>query len=245
MRRVVSILAMSALAAATAACVGDADASVTVFAAASLTDAFDEISVAFEAEHPGVVVERNHAGSSSLREQILQGAPADVFASASRSTMDDLVAAGAVGSPEDFGANRMEIAVPAGNPAGVRGLGDFARADLLLGLCAVEVPCGEFGRRVLSLASVDAAPDTEEPDVRALLTKVEAGELDAGLVYTTDVLAAGDGVEGIEIPAPQNVTAAYPIALVGDADAEASAFVDFVLGRRGQAILRDHGFGPA
>ena len=244
-RRVVAILTAIGIASAVAACGGDDRATVTVFAAASLTDAFDDIADAFEDDHPGVVVERNFAGSSSLREQIVQGAPADVFASANRSTMEALLAAGSVEPSEDFATNRMAIAVPAGNPAAVRGLDDFARSELLLGLCAVEVPCGEFGRRVLSLASVDEAPDTEEPDVRALLTKIAAGELDAGIVYATDVLAAGDGIEGIEIPDLHNVVAAYPIAVVGDSDPDAESFVDFVLGPRGQEILSDHGFGPA
>lgn len=236
------VIAAAATVALSACGGGDAD-TVSVFAAASLTDAFDDIADAFEEEHPGVLVDRNFAGSSSLREQILQGAPADVFASANRSTMDDLVAADAVGSPEDFATNRMAIAVPAGNSAEVRDLEDFARSDLLIGLCAVEVPCGEFGRRVLSLASVDAAPDTEEPDVRALLTKIDAGELDAGIVYVTDVVAAGDGIEGIAIPDLQNVVTSYPIAVVGAPDSDTAAFVDFVRGSRGQAILRDHGFG--
>lgn len=242
MRRVVAILAMSGVAMSVAACGGDEGDRLTVFAAASLTDAFGEIAEAFEAEHPDITVEENYAGSSSLREQILQGAPAEVFASANRSTMDTLVAADAVAEPADFATNRMTIVVPEGNPAGVSSLDDFARADLLLGLCAVEVPCGEFGRRVLSLASVVAAPDTEEPDVRALLTKVEAGELDAGLVYATDVFDADGRVEAIDIPDLQNVVAQYPIAVVGEPGSSASAFVDFVLGLRGQAILRDHGF---
>lgn len=237
----VAVAAVASL--ALLACGGGDGRTVTVFAAASLTDAFDDIADAFEDEHPGVVVERNFAGSSSLREQILQGAPADVFASANRSTMEELLATGSVGAPEDFATNRMAIAVPAGNPAGVRDLTDFARSDLLLGLCAVEVPCGESGRRVLSLASVDAAPDTEESDVRALLTKIDAGELDAGIVYATDVLGVGDGIEGVALPDHQNVTTSYPIAVVGEADPDAAAFVDFVLGSRGQEILHDHGFG--
>lgn len=243
MRRVVAILAMSGMVAAIAACGGGDGETVTVFAAASLTDAFGAIADAFETEHPEVTVERNFAGSSSLREQILQGAPASVFASANGSTMDALVEAGAATDPVDFATNRMAIVVPDGNPAGIASLDDFGRARLLLGLCAAEVPCGEFGRRVLALASVDAAPDTEEPDVRALLTKVAAGELDAGIVYATDVVAT-DGVEGIDIPDLQNVVARYPIAVVGDPeDSSASRFVEFVLGDRGQAILRDHGFG--
>lgn len=224
---------------------GSDDSTITVFAAASLTDAFEEIADAFEDGEPGVSVRLNLAGSSSLREQVLQGAPADVVATANPSVMDELVDAGAVDRAEQFAANSLQIVVPRGNPAGVADLDDFADADLLIGLCAAEVPCGEFARRVLALAGVEPALDTNEPDVRALLTKVEAGELDAAIVYTTDVLAAGDGVEGIEIPEMQNAVATYPIAVVSETGdrSMADSFVAFVLGDVGQRILREHGFG--
>ena len=134
--------------------------------------------------------------------------------------------------------------MPAGNEAGVTGLDDFANPDLLIGLCAEEVPCGEFGREALANAGVTPSIDTNEPDVRSLLTKVEAGDLDAGIVYVTDVLAAGDAVEGIDIPADENVIATYPIAALTDAaNAEvADAFVEFVLSDEGQEILDSYGF---
>ena len=224
---------------------GSDDQTITVFAAASLTDAFADVAEAFEDSEPGVSVRLNLAGSSSLREQVLQGAPADVVATANPSVMDELVDAGAVEGPERFATNSLQIVVPAANPAGVATLDDFADDGLLVGLCAAEVPCGEFARRVLALAGVEPALDTNEPDVRALLTKVDAGELDAAIVYTTDVLAAGDGVEGIEIPEMRNAVASYPIAVVSDtADrSTADAFVAFVLGDEGQRILREHGFG--
>ncbi len=223
----------------------DLEGTITVFAAASLTDAFDEIDAAFEDANPGVTVEVNYAASSALREQILAGAPADVFASANTSNMDQVVEAGAASDPEEFVTNLLEIAVPAGNDAGVTGLADFANADLLIGLCAEEVPCGEFGREALANAGVTPSVDTNEPDVRSLLTKVEAGELDAGIVYVTDVTAAGDTVEGIEIPADENVTATYPIAALAETtNAEvADAFVAFVLSDDGQDILASFGFG--
>jgi molybdate transport system substrate-binding protein len=230
------------------ACAGDDSAdSVTVFAAASLTDAFEEAAEAFEAANPGVTVELNFAASSALREQILEGAPADVFASANTSNMDEVVEGGEAEDPAPFVENQLEIAVPAGNEAGVTGLADFGVADLLIGLCAEEVPCGEFGREALANAGVAASVDTNEPDVRSLLTKIEAGELDAGIVYRTDVLAAGDAVQGIEIPAGDNVVATYPIAaLTGSANPDAAdAFVAFILSAEGQEILTSYGFDTA
>jgi molybdate transport system substrate-binding protein len=218
---------------------------ITVFAAASLTDAFDEVGTAFEEANPDVTVEFNYGPSSGLREQILAGAPADVFAPANTSNMDQVVEGGAAEGPQDFVTNILQIAVPAGNEAGVTGLDDFANADLLIGLCAEDVPCGEFGREALANAGVTASIDTNEADVRALLTKVEAGELDAGIVYVTDVIAAGDLVEGVDIPADDNVTATYPIApLTESGNAEvAEAFVEFVLSADGQEILTSFGFG--
>jgi len=217
---------------------------ITVFAAASLTDAFTELGTTFESENQDVSVELNFGASSALREQILAGAPADVFASANTSNMDQVVEGGAATDPENFVTNQLQIAVPAGNDAGVTGLDDFANPDLLIGLCAEEVPCGEFGREALANAGVTPSIDTNEPDVRSLLTKVEAGDLDAGIVYMTDVLAAGDTVEGIDIPADENVVATYPIAtLSDDPNAEvADAFVEFVLSDEGQEILDSYGF---
>lgn len=216
-----------------------------VSAAASLTDAFAGVEAAFEAANPEVDVVLNLGSSSSLREQILEGAPADVFASANTSNMDQVAEAGHVeGGAEIFVLNELQVAVPAGNPAAVTGLDDFANEDLLIGLCAEEVPCGSFAREALEKAGVIAAIDTNEPDVRALLTKVEAGELDAGIVYVTDVLSMAGAVGGIDIPEEFNVIAAYPIAALVNApnpDA-AAAFVDFVLSDEGQAILVEFGF---
>ena len=221
-----------------------AQGDITVFAAASLTDAFTELGTTFESDNPDASVEFSFGASSALREQILAGAPADVFASANTSNMDQVVDGGAASDPEDFVTNLLEIAVPAGNAAGVTGLDDFANADLLIGLCAEEVPCGEFGREALANAGVTPSIDTNEPDVRSLLTKVEAGDLDAGIVYVTDVMAAGDSVEGVEIPADNNVVATYPIAALTDAaNADAAdAFVEFVLSDEGQEILQSYGF---
>jgi molybdate transport system substrate-binding protein len=226
----------------------DLEGTVTVFAAASLTDAFDEMVAAFEEANPAVTVEANYGASSGLREQILAGAPADVFASANLSNMDQVVEAGAVeGEPETFARNVLEIVVPAGNPAEVTGLADFRDDDLLVGLCAAQVPCGQFGREALAKAGVTPAIDTDEPDVRSLLTKVQSGDLDAGIVYRTDVLAAGDAVEGIAIPDDDNVVADYPIAALADAGnpRAAEAFVELVVSDEGQEILQSYGFEAA
>jgi molybdate transport system substrate-binding protein len=246
-RPVLNLLAGLALVAA--ACGGDtsdgADGTLLVFAAASLTDAFGDVEVAFEAANPGLDVTFNFAGSSSLREQILEGAPADVFASANGTNMTTVADAdGVAGQPEVFARNLLQIAVPAGNPGGVTGLADFGDADLLIGLCAEGVPCGDFGRQALAEAGVVPEIDTNEPDVRSLLTKIEADELDAGIVYVTDVLAAGDLVEGIDIPEDVNVVADYPIATLADAPnpEAAAAFVAFVRSAQGRAILAAHGF---
>lgn len=217
-----------------------------VFAASSLTEAFTDIEKAFEAAQTGIDVSLNFAGSSALREQIIEGAPAGIFASASGSIMDQVVEAGlTAGDPQLFAINRLQIVVPAGNPGNVSELADLSNPDLLVGLCAEGVPCGDFAQEALALAGVEASPDSLEPDVRALLTKVQAGELDAGIVYVTDVLEAGDQVEGIEIPDEFNVEARYPIAvLTASPDAEtARAFLDFVLSDAGQSYLESYGFG--
>ncbi len=224
---------------------GGAEGELLVFAAASLTDAFADAEAAFEADNPGVDVTFNFAGSSSLREQILEGAPADVFASANGSNMTTVADAGALADEATlFARNLLQIAVPAGNPGDVTGLADFADPDLLIGLCAEGVPCGDFGREALAAARVVPEIDTNEPDVRSLLTKIEADELDAGIVYVTDVIAAGDLVEGIDIPDDVNVIAPYPIAPLADAPnpEAAAAFVAFVLSPEGQAILARYGF---
>ena len=240
---------MMLLALVGAGCSGSGDESVNgevlVSAAASLTEAFTVIEDAFEDANPGIDVSLNLASSSSLREQILEGAPVDVFASANTPNMDRVSEAGAVaGEARVFAENTLQIAVPAGNPAGVTGLVDFANQELLIGLCAEDVPCGDFGRQALDNAGVTPSIDSNEPDVRALLTKIEAGELDAGIVYVTDVISMEGGVEGVEIPENQNVVAEYSIAiLVAAPNAEAAAaFVSFVMSDAGQGIMGEYGF---
>ncbi len=217
---------------------------ITVLAAASLTDAFTEMGEAFSAERPEVQVRFNFGASSGLATQVLQGAPGDILAVADQAAADAVVAAGeASAAPQVFAHNSMEIAVPVGNPGGVTGLGDFARPELLIGACAEEVPCGRIGRRLLHRASVAPAIDTNEADVRSLLTKIEAGELDAGLVYRSDVMAGEGAVEGIEVAGAAEVLASYPIVALAGATAreEAQAFVAFVRSGEGQRILTGHG----
>ena len=221
------------------------EGTVLVSAAASLGNAFTDIEAAFEELHPRVDVVLNLGASSTLREQILEGAPADVFASANQSNMAMLVEAGDVaGEPTVFAHNLLQIVVPAGNPGGVTGLADFGREELLIGLCAQGAPCGEGARTALHNAGVTPVIDTAEPDVRALITKIEAGELDAAITYLTDVFAAGGSVDGVEIPEDVNVIAEYPIALLaGSTNPDAAAaFVEFVLSRDGQAILAEYRF---
>lgn len=219
---------------------------ITVFAAASLTDTFTELGEDFEVAHPGTTVTFSFAGSSALAQQILSGAPADVFASASPATMalvtdEDLTE----GEPVVFVNNRLQIAVPAGNPASVTGLNDFTNEELTIALCAEEVPCGAASVKVFEAAGLTPAPDTYEEDVRATLTKVRLDEVDAALVYRTDVLVAGDEVEGIDFPESGEAINDYPIAALREAPhpAGGQAFIDFVLSQEGQDVLGAAGFG--
>ncbi|MGY1689361.1 molybdate ABC transporter substrate-binding protein [Geodermatophilus sp. SYSU D01105] len=231
--------------AATSATGGGLTGTLTVFAAASLTDVFTGLGEALEDQQPGLDVQFNFAGSSALATQVTQGAPADVFASANQPQMTVVTDAGlAEGDPAVFTSNVLEIAVPAGNPAGVTGLADLAREDLAVALCAPEVPCGAAAEDVLAGAGVTAAPDTLEEDVRAALTKVELGEVDAALVYASDVAAAGDAVEGIAFPEAEDAVNDYPIVALADAPnpEAAAAFVDLVQSEEGQRALADAGF---
>jgi molybdate transport system substrate-binding protein len=224
---------------------GGPTGTVTVFAAASLTGVFSELGEQLEAEHEGLTVQFNFAGSSALATQLAQGAPADVFASADPAQMAAVTDAGlAAGQPAVFAGNVLEIAVPAGNPGAVTGLPDLADPARIVALCAPEVPCGAAAERLFDAAGLTAAPDTLEEDVKAALTKVQLGEVDAALVYATDVRAAGDDVEGIEVPEAGDVVNEYPVAALAAAPnpAGAQAFVDLVLSDEGQQAVADAGF---
>ena len=208
-----------------------------VSAAASLTDAFTELAVAFEQARPGVEVALNLAGSTTLVEQVLRGAPVDVLATADPRTMQRAVDEGAVAGPEPFATNALVVAHPEEGPD--RGVRDLADPELLVGLCAPEVPCGAAAREALRALGVTPRPDTEDGDVRTLLTRLVRGELDVGVVYATD-LAAADELDGTELPGARTVLV---IATTDDAPAVARDFVAFVRSPDGRAVLTDHGFG--
>ena len=233
------------------ACGADPDegdeTTLTVFAASSLAAPFEGLGTRFEAAHAGVEVDLNVAGSSDLVAQIQEGAPADVFASADEANMAKLTDAGLHGSePQPFASNTLQIAVPPGNPSGVASFADLG-GKLNLVVCAPEVPCGAAAQRVAEAAGVTLAPVSEEQSVTDVLAKVTSGEADAGVVYVTDVIAAGEEVEGIEFPEASAAVNVYPIATVADSDVAdlAKEFVDLVVGDTGQQVLRDAGFAPA
>jgi molybdate transport system substrate-binding protein len=224
---------------------GSTGTTLSVYAASSLTATFTELAKEFEQRHDGVSVELSFGGSSDLVAQIQQGAPADVVASADTDNMDKLVSDDLVAKPVPFATNRLEIAVPPDNPAHVRTLVDLGRNGLDLVACAPEVPCGAAAQEVARRAGVALHPVSEEQSVTDVVGKVISGEADAGLVYVTDVLSAGDKVTGIEFPESRSVLNTYPIARVaGSSDSSvADEFIGLVTGAQGQAVLAGAGFG--
>ncbi|NTW41001.1 MAG: molybdate ABC transporter substrate-binding protein [Cellulomonadaceae bacterium] len=222
--------------------------SLTVFAAASLTETFADLADRFMAAHPGVEVVLSFAGSSSLAAQITAGAPADVFAAASAATMATVADAGSTAQdPVVFAHTTLEIAVPAGNPARITGLSDLADETRTIALCATEVPCGAAAATAFAAAGLTPAPDTLEQDVKAVLARVTSGEVDAGLVYVTDVVAAGGAVEGIAFPEAADAVTEYQVAVLTEARRPdlAQEFVAFVRSPQAQEALADAGFtGP-
>lgn len=220
---------------------------LTIYAAASLTASFDDLASAFEKEHPGVTVRPiDYDGSSTLATQLIEGAPADVFASADTDTMSEVADHALLdGDAAVFATNTLEIAVPPGNPAHVTSLADLANPRLRVLLCAPQVPCGAAAHALLTSDGVRVTPASEEQNVTAVLTKVKAGEADAGLVYTTDVRSAAGDVDGVVIPDADKAVNHYPIAVMKAAanPVAASAFVDYVLSAAGRAVLASYGFG--
>lgn len=221
------------------------DVTLTVFAAASLTDTFTELGEQFESDHPGVKVTFNFAGSSDLVAQITEGAPADVFASADTKNMDKLAAEDLQGQePQDFASNTLQIVTPADNPEKVASFADLASKGVDLVICAPEVPCGSAARTVATSAGVILSPVSEEQSVKDVLAKVTSGEAEAGLVYVTDAKAAGADVEAIAFPEAASAVNTYPISTVKDSENAtlAAEFVELVLSSEGQAVLAAAGF---
>ena len=224
----------------------DGETSLTVFAASSLKDTFTTLASRFEATHPGTTVRLSFAGSADLVSQLQQGAPADVLASADTTTMGAAVADGLVrGAPTNFASNTLAIAVPPQNPAGVTSFADLAAPGVAVVVCAPAVPCGAATRAVEVATGTDLTPVSEETAVTDVLNKVQTGEADAGLVYVTDVRAAGDRVRGVPFPEARAAVNHYAVAtLNGARDAgQAQQFVDLVTGPEGQRVLADAGFG--
>jgi molybdate transport system substrate-binding protein len=219
---------------------------LTVSAAASLTDLFNHLGRTFEQRNPGSQVRFNYGGSSDLAQQIVNGAPADVFAAANTSTMDTVTKAGLVdGQPTVFVTNVLQIAVAPGNPKGVHTLHDLTRPDLKVVVCAPQVPCGSAAQQVATASGVALHPVSQEADVRSALSKVTTGDADAALVYVTDVKTTNGKVTGVDFPEANQAVNRYPIAVLRTAPHRdlAARFVALVRGPEGQQALRNAGFG--
>lgn len=252
-RRTLTTTTVAALALALAACgsddpsggsgAGGGTTTLHVAAAASLTEAFEEIATDFEAEHEGVEVEYQFGGSSDLATQIEGGAQIDVFASADEANLDKV--ADSVEDPQIFATNVLTIITEPGNPKKISGLDDLADPDLAVVVCAEQVPCGAAATTLTEQQGVTLDPASEESKVTDVLTKVSSGEADAGLVYVTDATAAGEGVETVETEGADEVVNSYPIATLTDAAAAdvAEDFVAHVTGPEGHNVLQDKGFG--
>ena len=246
--RILSLVSVAFLAACGSS--GSPSASLTgtasVFAAASLTDSFKALGSAFQIAHPGTTVQFNFAGSPTLVTQIEQGATADVFASADTTNMDKLNADGLTrGAGQVFAHNKLEIVVAAGNPRHITGLADLAKPGVIYITAAATVPAGKYALQVLASAGVKVTPKSLETDVKSVVSKIELGEADAGIVYVTDVKAVGSKVTGVPIPDSVNVIATYPIVAVKGAAQNsnlAEAFIAYVLSADGQAKLQSFGF---
>lgn len=221
---------------------GSSTKTINVFAAASLKKPFTELANSFEAAHPGVKVVLNFNGSPTLVTQVNQGAPADVLATASTKTMAQATSAI---SPKNFTTNILEIAVPPSNPAKITSLADLAKPGVKVAICQVAVPCGTVAAQVLANAHLKITPATETTDVTQVLTSVATDQVDAGLVYVTDVRGDNGAVTGVEIPASLNSVTTYPIAVLKGSKQSslAAEFVDYVTGSTGQNLLAAEGWG--
>jgi len=217
---------------------------ITVFAAASLTGSFTQLGKQFEAAHKGDTVKFRFGPSSGLATEITSGAPADVFASAAPANMQQVVSAGDASNPQNFAKNIMEVAAPPNNPGKVKSVNDLAKKSVKVALCQPQVPCGVVAAEIFKNVGIKVKPVTLQPDVKSVLTQVETGNVDAGMVYVTDVMASGSKVKGITIPASDNASTLYPIATINSSKHKsiAQAFVSYVLSPTGQQVLASAGF---
>lgn len=219
---------------------------LTVFAAASLTESFNALEATFEQQNPGVDVVLSYGGSSDLAQQIVNGAPADVFASASDATMKTVTDAQlTAAAPTIFATNVLQIATAPGNPKAIAAFADLAKPEIKTVVCAPQVPCGSATTKIEQSTGVDIPAVSEEPDVKSVLSKVSTGNADAGLVYVTDVNASKGQVQGVSFPESAAAKTNYPIAVVKNApQAElAQQWVALVEGQDGTAVLGAQGFG--
>jgi molybdate transport system substrate-binding protein len=218
--------------------------SITVFAAASLMGSFTQLGKQFDTAHKGDTVKFSFGPSSGLATEINSGAPADVFASAAPANMQQVVSAGNASNPTNFAKNKAEVAVPPNNPGKVTSVKDLGKSSVKVALCQPQVPCGVVAAQVFKNVGIKVKPVTLQPDVKSVLTQVETGNVDAGMVYVTDVMAAGSKVKGVTIPAADNATTTYPIATISSSKHKsiAQAFVSYVLSPTGQQVLATAGF---
>jgi molybdate transport system substrate-binding protein len=223
---------------------GGGNTTITVLAASSLTGSFTDLGQAFEKAHPGVTVKFAFDSSATLAQEATQGAPADVLATADTTTMASAKAAQAA-SPRVFATNVMVLATPAANPAGITRFGDLDKSSVKFVMCVPTAPCGVVGQALLAQDHITGKPVSQEVDVKSVLATLTEGEADAGIVYTTDAVAAGSAVKAMTIPGSARQTTSYPIAPLTQSkhSSLAQEFVDMVLSTQGQAVLRKAGFG--
>lgn len=218
-----------------------------VLAASSLTEAFGELEQTYEREHPDVDVQVSYDSSSTLAQQVLEGAPADVLATADEQSMATVTDEGLVdGEPARFATNTLTLVTPPDDPGGVADLSDLESADVSLAVCVPQAPCGQAAQALLALDGVTVTPTTEQENVKSVLTQVTTGQVDAGLVYVTDARAAGEQVRTVVVDNASEVVSSYPITVLTEADFPAAAedWVDLVTSAPGRRVLRSYGFGP-
>jgi molybdate transport system substrate-binding protein len=243
-RTVVATAVLVSTVAPLTACGGDDDKTITVLAASSLTGTFTELADEFEKEHAGVKVKLAFDSSATLAQQAAGGAPADVLATADTATMDSAKSV-LSSTPQDFATNVMVLVTPKDNPAGITKFADLNSGKVKYVVCVDTAPCGKVAAALLAQDHVTAPPVSTEVDVKSVLARVTEGEADAGIVYTTDAVAAGDSVKEIAIPGTAQQTTTYPIATLEqskEADL-ATQFVALVMSSQGQQVLHDAGFG--